>query len=145
VPDLDYARIDLASASRGDMVDWLNTHGISDWLSTHGIRVLVITIIGVVLYFLLRRFVPLLVKRFVSRQMKGQPEGEMKRRSDALSSVFVTTGVIIVVTFGIFTILLEFGVNIAAALAGLGTVAIAVGFGAQTLVMGCNGRVAPSN
>jgi small conductance mechanosensitive channel len=66
--------------------------------------------------------------------MKGQPEDDMKKRSDILSSVFVTTGIIIVVTSGILTILPEFGANIAAALAGLGTVAIAVGFGAQTLV-----------
>jgi small-conductance mechanosensitive channel len=116
------------------MIDWLNAHGVADWLGTHGIRVLVIIIVSVALYFLLRRFVPPLVHRSVARQMKGQPKDEIKKRSDTLARVFVTTGIVVIVTFAIFTILPEFGVNIAAALAGLGIVAIAVGFGAQTLI-----------
>lgn len=116
------------------MVDWLNAHGVTDWLATHGIRVLFIVIISVALYFLLRHFVPLLVNRAVSRQMKKHPKAEIKKRSDTLSSAFVTTGIIIIATFAIFTILPEFGVNITAALAGLGIVAIAVGFGAQSLI-----------
>ena len=116
------------------MVDWLSTYGVIDWLITHGIRVLVIIIIAAVLYFLLRHFVPLMVKRFVSRQMKKQPKGEIKKRSDTLSSVFVNTGLVVIVVFAIVSILPEFGVNIAAALAGLGIVGIAVGFGAQSLI-----------
>jgi len=66
--------------------------------------------------------------------MKKHPKAEIKKRSDTLSSAFVTTGIIIIATFAIFTILPEFGVNITAALAGLGIVAIAVGFGAQSLI-----------
>jgi small conductance mechanosensitive channel len=116
------------------MIDWLTAHGVIDWLTTHGIRVLVIIVIAVALYFLLRHFVPLIVKRFVSRQMEGQPEEEIKKRANTLSSVFVNTGTVIIVIFAIFTILPEFGVNIAAALAGLGIVGIAVGFGAQSLI-----------
>ena len=116
------------------MVDWLSTYGVIDWLITHGIRVLVIIIIAAVLYFLLRHFVPLMVKRFVSRQMKKQPKGEIKKRSDTLSSVFVNTGLVVIVVFAIVSILPEFGVNIAAALAGLAIVGIAVGFGAQSLI-----------
>jgi small conductance mechanosensitive channel len=134
MPDVDCASIDLASAKRGSMVDWLGAHGITDWFATHGIRVLVIIIVSVALYFLLRRFVPPLVHRSVSQQMKKQPKDEIKKRSDTLARVFVTTGIIVIVTFAVFTILPEFGVNIAAALAGLGIVAIAVGFGAQSLI-----------
>jgi len=116
------------------MVDWLNAHGVTDWLATHGIRVLFIVIISVALYFLLRHFVPLLVRRTVSLQMKGQPESEIKKRCDTLSSVFINTGIIVVAIIAILTILPEFGVNITAILAGFGIVAIAVGFGAQTLI-----------
>jgi small conductance mechanosensitive channel len=116
------------------MVDWLTAHGVIDWLTTHGVRVLAIIVIAAALYFLLRRFVPLLVKRSVSQQMKGQPEEEIRKRVNTLSSVFVKTGIVIIVIFAIFTILPEFGVNIAAALAGLGIVGIAVGFGAQSLI-----------
>ena len=116
------------------MIDWLTTHGVIDWLMTHGIRVLVIIIVAVALYFLLRHFVPLLVKRAVARQMKRRPKGEIKKRCETLSSVFVKTGIVIIAIFAIFTILPEFGVNIAAALAGLGIVGIAIGFGAQSLI-----------
>ncbi|GAH80681.1 unnamed protein product, partial [marine sediment metagenome] len=58
----------------------------------------------------------------------------MKKRANTLSSVFVNTGTIIILIFAIFTMLPEFGVNIAAMLAGLGIVGIAIGFGAQSLI-----------
>ena len=116
------------------MVAWLSTHGITDWLITHGIRVLVIIIIAAVLYFLLRHFVPLLIRRHVSQQMKKQPKREIQKRVTTLSLVLVKTGTVIIVIFAIFTILPEFRVNITAALAGLGIVGIAVGFGAQSLI-----------
>lgn len=116
------------------MINWLNAHGVIDWLGTHGIRVFAIVIIAVFLRYLLRRFVLLLVERFISRQMKRRPKGEVKRRANTLSSVFINTGTIIIVIFAISTMLPEFGVNIAAMLAGLGIVGIAVGFGAQSLI-----------
>lgn len=116
------------------MIEWLSAHGVIVWLGIHGIRVLAIVIIALVLRYLLRRFVPLLIERSISRQMKKRPKGEMKKRTDTLSSVFVNTGTIIIVIFAIFTMLPEFGVNIAAMLAGLGIVGIAIGFGAQSLI-----------
>jgi len=116
------------------MIDWLTEHGVIDWLSTHGIRALVIILIAVALCFLLRHFVPLLVKRTVTLRMRGQPEGEIKKRVDTLSSAFVNTGIVIIAIFTIITILPEFGVNIAAMLAGLGIIGIAIGFGAQSLI-----------
>ena len=116
------------------MIDWLNAHGVTDWLATHGIRILLIVVIGVAVYFLLRHFVPLLVRRAVSLQMKGQPEDEIKKRCDTLSSVFINTGIIVIAIIAILTIVPEFGVNIAAILAGFGILAIAVGFGAQSLI-----------
>ena len=116
------------------MTDWFNTYGVIGWLGTHGIRVLVIIIIAVVLYFLLRRFIPRLVERSMSRQAKRQPKGEVKKRASTLSTALVKIGTIIIAIFAIFTILPEFGVNIAAALTGLGIVGIAVGFGAQSLI-----------
>ena len=116
------------------MTDWFNTYGVIDWLGTHGIRVLAIVIIAVILYFLLRRLIPGLVERSMLRQAKKQPKGEVKKRASTLSAALVKTGTIIIVIFAIFTILPEFGVNIAAALTGLGIIGIAVGFGAQSLI-----------
>jgi len=116
------------------MVDWLSAYGVTAWFTAHGVRVLVIIIVAVALYFLLRHFVPLLIRRHVSRQMKKQPKRKIQKRATTLSSVLVKTGTVIIVIFAIFTILPEFGVNITAALAGLGIVGIAVGFGAQSLI-----------
>lgn len=107
---------------------------MTDWFMVHGIRILAIILISTVICLLLRHFVRLLVKKFVSRQMKGQPEGEIKKRVGTLSSIFVNTGIAIVAILAIFTILPEFRVSIAAALAGFGIVGIAVGFGAQNLI-----------
>jgi moderate conductance mechanosensitive channel len=116
------------------MVNGFSTQGITDWLGTQGIRVLVIVIVSIVLYFLLRRFVPRLVKRTLAQRMKKQPKGEIKKRTDTLSSAIVSLGAVFIAIFAIITILPEFGVNIAPALAGLGIVGIAVGFGAQSLI-----------
>jgi len=116
------------------MVNGFSTQGITDWLGTQGIRVLVIVIVSIVLYFLLRRFVPRLVKSTLAQRMKKQPKGEIKKRTDTLSSAIVSLGAVFIAIFAIITILPEFGVNIAPALAGLGIVGIAVGFGAQSLI-----------
>ena len=70
----------------------------------------------------------------MTRQAKRQPKGEVKKRASTLSAALVKTGIIIIAIFAIFTILPEFGVNIAAALTGLGIIGIAVGFGAQSLI-----------
>jgi len=116
------------------MVNRLSTQGVTAWLGTHGIRVLVIVIVAVVLYFLLRHFVPLVVKRTIAQRMKRQPKGEIKKRVDTLSSAIVNLGAVFIAIFASITILPEFGVNIAAALTGLGIVGIAVAFGAQSLI-----------
>lgn len=107
---------------------------VYDWFIAHGIRILAVILISIALYFLLRRFVPFLVKRVVEQRMKGQPDEETKKRVNTLSSVFINTGIVVIVIIAIITILPEFGVNIAAMLTGLGIVGIAIGFGAQTLI-----------
>jgi small conductance mechanosensitive channel len=112
----------------------MTLNAVYDWFIAHGIRILVIILIAVALYFLLRHFVPFLVKRAVQERMKGQPDKDIKKRVNTLSSVFIDTGIVVIVIIAIITILPEFGVNIAGMLAGLGIVGIAVGFGAQTLI-----------
>ena len=112
-------------------MDWTP---VIDWLSQHGGRILLIVAISVALYFLLRHFVPVVIRRTVSRAMKGHPAREKKKRADTLSAVFTTTGVIAIAVVAIFTILAEVGISVAPALAGLGVAGIAIGFGAQSLV-----------
>jgi small conductance mechanosensitive channel len=105
-----------------------------EWLRDSGVSILISIIIAVVLYFLLRHFVPLLIRKVVSQRMKGEPKAEVEKRARTLSSALVGIGTVIIVIIVIFTILPEFGVNIAAALAGLGIVGLAVSFGAQSLI-----------
>jgi len=116
------------------MSSWLSGHVLIDWLDTHGIRILVIIIAALILFFLLRHLTPLLIQRSISRQAKRQSKAEVKKRADTLSSAFVKTGKIIIAIFTIFTILPEFGINIAAALTGLGIAGIAIAFGTQNLI-----------
>jgi len=103
-------------------------------LGPQGIRVLAIIIVAITLYFLLRHFASLLIKKHVSRQAKKQAKGEVQKRITTLSSVSVTVGTTIIIIIAILTILPEFGVNITATLAGIGIIGIAVGFGAQSLI-----------
>lgn len=105
-----------------------------EWLKDSGVSILITILIAVVLYFLLRHFAPPLVKRTMTKGKKRQSKKEVEKRANTLSSFFVNTGAIIIAIFAIFTILPEFGVNVAAMLAGLGILGIAVGFGAQSLI-----------
>jgi len=107
---------------------------VTDWLNTHGWKILLIVAVAAVIYLLLRRLIPPIIRRMVSTRMRGQEEEEIKQRVDTLSRVLVGTGLLIIIIVALFTILAEVGVNIAPALAGVGIVGIAIGFGAQSLV-----------
>lgn len=113
------------------MLDWAPIVG---WLSQHGGRILLVVILSVTLYYVLRHFVPIMIRRTVSHQMRGRPKADIKKRVKTLSSVLINTGTAIIAIVAIFTILAETGVNIAPALAGLGIAGVAIGFGAQSLV-----------
>lgn len=112
----------------------MNWSDVTDWLSQHGWKILLILAITIVIYLVLRHFVPPIVKRTVALRMRGQDEEEISQRSHTLSSVLVNTGVMILGVVALFMILGEAGVNIAPALLGFGVVGLAVGFGAQSLI-----------
>jgi small-conductance mechanosensitive channel len=112
-------------------MDWTPVIG---WLLEHGLRILLIIAVSLALYYLLRHFVPIMVKRTISRAMVGKPKTAIKKRCDTLSNVFIETGMVLVGIIALFMIISELGINIAPALAGLGIAGIAIGFGAQSLV-----------
>lgn len=112
-------------------MDWTP---FTNWLLEHGPRILLVIAISVVLYYLMRHFVPIMVKRTMLRTMAGKPKTAIKKRTDTLSNVFIETGMVFIGVIALFMIISELGINIAPALAGLGVAGIAVGFGAQTLV-----------
>jgi small conductance mechanosensitive channel len=112
-------------------MDW---SPVVDWLNEHGWRILLIIVIAVVIYFALRHFIPPFVRRAVRGTMKKKPKSTIDKRTKTLSSVFIDTGLVLIIIVTIFTILSELKINIAPALAGLGIAGLAVGFGAQSLV-----------
>ncbi|MFC2063350.1 mechanosensitive ion channel family protein [Chloroflexota bacterium] len=106
---------------------------VLSWLAEHGIPILIILVVGAVLWFTLKRFVPSLLHRTISRT-KGESKEGIKKRTDTLSSVFVGTARVLIAVIVLFMILSEVGIDITPALAGLGIAGIAVGFGAQYLI-----------
>ena len=99
-----------------------------------GWRIVFIVIGSLGVYFALRLLIPSVIQRAVSAQMRGQEDEEVKQRTDTLSGVLVKTSMAIIAAVALFMVLAEVGINIAPALAGLGVVGIAVGFGAQSLI-----------
>jgi small conductance mechanosensitive channel len=107
---------------------------IQQWLLGHGTRVLIILLVGFVLWYLLRRFLPLLVQRSMVKPKRGESREGMKKRADTIQSVFMGLGKVLIVLLIIFMILSELEVPIGPILAGFGIAGIAVGFGAQYLI-----------
>ena len=112
------------------MIDWIP---ITDWLLQHGTRILVIVLIGIGLWFALKKLLPPLLRRSIIKT-KGESKEGIKKRTDTLTSVLMGLSKILIAIIVVFMILAEVDVPIGPALAGLGVAGIAIGFGAQYLV-----------
>jgi len=112
----------------------MNWSDITDWMGSHGWAILGILVFSIAISFVLRHFVPPIVKKTVVVRMRGQDAEETKQRADTLSGVLVNTCMVILLVVALFMILSEAGIDIAPALLGLGVVGLAVGFGAQSLI-----------
>lgn len=111
----------------------MNWATIIDWLQLHGLRILVIIIIGIGLYFGVNRVIPAILRRNVIRT-KGESKDGVQRRIDTLGQVFTGTAKFIIIAIVAFMMLSEVDIDIRPILASLGIAGIAVGFGAQYLV-----------
>jgi len=111
----------------------LTPEKIEGWFLEHGPGILVILVVGVGLWFALKKLVPPLVRRMIVRA-KGESKEGIRKRTDTLLSVFVGVGRIIIILLVVFMVLSELKVPIGPALAGLGVIGLAVGFGAQFLI-----------
>ena len=107
---------------------------IVSWLVEHGTRIGLIALIGFVVYYIINRAMPRAVRGVMATHMRRKPEEEIEKRAKTLSDVFVKTGLVMIIIGAAFTVLSDLGINIGPALAGVGVVGLAVGFGAQTLV-----------
>jgi small-conductance mechanosensitive channel len=115
---------------RKEMVTWDST---VQWLLEHGIRIAIILAVGVILWFTIRRILPLIVNRSVEK-VKGESKHGLEKRKNTIVGVLTGTGRILIGVTVILMVLSEIGVPIGPMLAGFGIAGVAVGFGAQYLV-----------
>ncbi len=106
---------------------------VVNWLLEHGTRILIVLVLWVGLWFALKKSLPPLMRRTMSRA-KGESKAEVKKRTDTLLAVFLGASKIFLVMLAIFMVLSELDVPIAPVLASFGIAGIAVGFGAQYLI-----------
>ncbi len=107
---------------------------VKAWFLEHGLTIVVILVVGIMLWIVLKKTVPPLVRRIMTRPQKGESREGLRRRADTLQGVFLGIGRIIIVLLVVFMILSEMDVAIGPILAGFGVAGIAIGFGAQYLI-----------
>lgn len=97
-------------------------------------RIILLLAVAYAASFLLRRLVPRFIRAALHREQEELGTEELNKREHTLIGVAQgSVGVLLTVTVAL-TVLAELQVDIAPALASLGVVGIAVGFGAQSLV-----------
>lgn len=105
-----------------------------NWISQTGWKIFLIVGICLGTFTMIRRFVPLAIRRTVKRQMKRKRKVEREKRVQTLVRLVTTSSAIGLGILAAFLILQQVGINMTAPLVGLGVFGIAVGFGAQYLI-----------
>ncbi len=112
------------------MVTWTD---VVNWLLEHGIIILIILVLAIAAWFLIKKMLPPVVSRIVTRA-RGESKSGLKKRTDTLVSVFTGVGRVLIVIVALLMLLTEVGVPVGPMLAGFGVAGVAVGFGAQYLI-----------
>lgn len=112
---------------------------IGRFVSGTAVPIAVIVAFAWVFLALAERFVERLVRRLIDREAaegtaRELTAAEVQRRIDTVSTLAVSLIRVLVVTIAVIMVLGKFNVDVGPAVAGLGIVGIAVGFGAQSLV-----------
>jgi len=108
---------------------------VGGWLLQHGVRILIIIGIAYLMHRLASILTPRLIEGSITIRGRGRrAREELKKRTRTLSHILTQVIAVIITLIAVFMVLAELGINITAALAGLGIVGIAVGFGAQYLI-----------
>ncbi len=105
-----------------------------DTIAESAARIGLIVLVAFIFVRVLEHAINPVIRIAIHEQMAGEPEIEVKKRIDTLSSVTYRTLLLVVMAVVVVTILPEFGINAAALIAGIGLFGLAIGFGAQTLV-----------
>jgi small-conductance mechanosensitive channel len=111
----------------------MNVSIVTGWLGEYGWRIALIVGIAVLAIISVGEIIPRVVVRTLTRR-PGETKTEVKKRSDTLAKVLVSTSQVFIVFIAVFMILSELEIDIAPILAGAGVIGIAIGFGAQGLI-----------
>jgi moderate conductance mechanosensitive channel len=103
------------------------------------LRVLLVGLAAMAAYVALRQIVRVGVRGLLERRAAeagpdALPTPELERRVSTIARLIVRLGAAALAVIATLMVLGEFGVDVGPAVAGLGVVGIAVGFGAQTLI-----------
>ena len=112
----------------------LSWAAVVSWLVEHGIPILIIVVVGAIVWFALKRFLPRVVRRTVAQTGYKESEEGLEKRTKTLLSIFKGMARVLIIIVVIIMILDEVGVPIAPVLAGFGIAGVAIGFGAQYLI-----------
>jgi small-conductance mechanosensitive channel len=107
---------------------------VNIWLINHGIPILIIVVVGAVLWFILNKSLPPVVRRVVAQTEYKESKEAIEKRAKTLLSIFKGIGRVFIIIVAVMMILDEVGVAVAPVLAGFGIAGVAVGFGAQYLI-----------
>ncbi|HEX7225670.1 MAG TPA: mechanosensitive ion channel family protein [Candidatus Limnocylindria bacterium] len=103
------------------------------------LRVGLVVVTALIGFLVLRQVVRVSVRSLLERRAaesedESMPPLELERRVSTIARLVVRIGGAVVAVIAVLMILGEFDIDIGPAVAGLGVVGIAVGFGAQTLI-----------
>ncbi len=116
----------------------MNDVMLADWITVL-LRVLAIAVAAAVAIWLGRRVLRISVRRLLEREEHDEslgvlPQRELQRRVATIETLTTRVATAVIGIIAVLMILQTLGIEIGAAIAGLGVVGIAVGLGAQTLV-----------
>ena len=103
------------------------------------LRVALIAVVAIVAWGFLRVAVRISTRGLIERRAleadaATMPPLELERRVNTISRLVLRIGGVVIVVIAVLMALGQFSIDIGPAIAGLGVVGIAVGFGAQTLI-----------
>ncbi|MFC1846223.1 mechanosensitive ion channel family protein [Chloroflexota bacterium] len=121
--------------SKEGIRDLINSETIQKWILDHGLFILALTFVTYLFHPLAKLVVPKLTKGAVVFRGKGRhTQEELTIRAQTLNQLLISVIDIFIITVAVLIIISEIGVQIAPLLAGAGIFAVAIGFGAQSVV-----------
>lgn len=110
----------------------IDSERILMWLKVQGLTILLVIVLAIISLVLLRLITKHLREKVQS--IGGEADSLLDKRTNTITGVIWTTGVVVIITTALLIVLDELGVPIFPILASVGFVGLAFGLGAQTLV-----------